>query len=106
VKNLLLAHTIFSEQHHNSVLCLQRGPQELLQYVSRLFCSQMGGAKWWWTWILGPCYSLGPPFGGYGMRLIRLWLKSPFCHSRSNVLALQDHVSICLFYAQNIPKNI
>jgi len=40
VKNLLSAHIIFSESHHDSVLCLQRSPQEQLQSVSRLLCFQ------------------------------------------------------------------
>jgi len=28
VKNLLSPHILFSEPHHNSVFCLQRGPQD------------------------------------------------------------------------------
>jgi len=35
VKSLLSAHIIFSEPHHNSVLCVQSGLQELLQRVYR-----------------------------------------------------------------------
>jgi len=26
--------------------------------------------------ILGPCDSVAPPIGGYGVRLIRLWLRA------------------------------
>jgi len=31
------------------------------------------GIKWWLDWILGPCDSVAPPIGRYGVRLIRLW---------------------------------
>ena len=34
VKNVLFAHIVFSEPHHNSVVCLQSGPLEQLQCVS------------------------------------------------------------------------
>ena len=42
VKTLLSSHIISSESHHtrNSVLCLQRGPQEQLKCVSKLLCFQ------------------------------------------------------------------
>ena len=40
VKNLLSTHIIFSEPHHNSVLCLQRVPEEQLRCISRLLCFQ------------------------------------------------------------------
>jgi len=39
VKKLLSAHIIFSKPHHNSVLCLQRGPQVQLQCASRLMAN-------------------------------------------------------------------
>jgi len=42
LKKLLPAHITFSEPHHNSVLCQQRGPEEQLQCVSRLLCFQRG----------------------------------------------------------------
>jgi len=42
VKIVLSALIVFSEPHHNSVVCLPRGPQEQLQYVSRLLCFQRG----------------------------------------------------------------
>ena len=47
--------------------------------------SFLWGAKWWrdWilglfdSWILGPCDSVAStPIGGYGVRLIRLWLQT------------------------------
>jgi len=40
VKNLLSTHIIISEPQQNSVLCLQRGPEEQLQCTSRLLCFQ------------------------------------------------------------------
>jgi len=38
VKRLLSALIIFSEPHLNSLLCVQRGPQEQLLCVNRLLC--------------------------------------------------------------------
>jgi len=39
VKKLLSAYIIFSEPHHSSVLCLQRGPEE---YCFRLSAESYG----------------------------------------------------------------
>jgi len=40
MKNWLFSHITLSESHRNSVLCLERGPEEQLQCVSRPLCFQ------------------------------------------------------------------
>jgi len=87
------------------VPCSQRGPTTTVMYkwstflskgpLTSLICSASyfnfgdrsfrWGAKWRRDWILGPLWQRDPPIGGYGVRLIRLWLQSALTSGVSRV---------------------
>jgi len=69
MKNLLSAHIIFSDAHHNNVLCLQRGPQQQLYCVSTLLSK-----------------SLAPP--------VRTW-----CLSEPNILYWRNYLWYCWVFS-------